>query len=69
VEAMIGSANNSSNPVILNLFQDPSRIPTRRFQLEANRADCFAPAHSGQAAEWILKQVQDDEKSSTDLNS
>ncbi len=64
---MTGAESSLAGPVILNLFQDPSG---REFRLrcgKANRPVCTYPAPTGQAEEWILKQVQDDEAESKGL--
>ncbi|MEP6868757.1 MAG: hypothetical protein ABJA20_09585 [Novosphingobium sp.] len=57
---MIGA--NHSNPVILNLFQDPF-LPARGawFGKLAGPILSYFDG-SGRAARWVLKQVQDDEK-------
>ncbi len=49
-------------PVILNLFQDPSRRKPFALRREAIRAVCEKSATTGQDEKWVLKQVQDDGK-------
>ncbi|MGE8142155.1 hypothetical protein ACQKOE_09290 [Novosphingobium sp. NPDC080210] len=61
METMIGAGTDLSRPVILNLFQDPSGRESRLRRGKVNRPVCTFPAPTGQAEEWILKQVQDDE--------
>ncbi|MEP7222140.1 MAG: hypothetical protein ABI673_05670 [Novosphingobium sp.] len=66
---MIGAENHLANAVILNLFQDPFLSLTGPRKTNACRAVGFKPAQAGQAAQWVLKQVQDDEKCNTGLLS
>ncbi len=50
-------------PVILNLFQDPSRVPLGGLGSRATvQPGCLATARAGVAARWTLKQVQGDDQ-------
>ncbi len=55
---------NLTNPVILNLFQDPF-FRTRRSMdhgaVQAARDGAHRRRAPGVVAQWILKQVQDDD--------
>ena len=52
----------STNPVILNLFQDPFRVWRRSVVGKRNGAVMLASATTGRAAQWVLKQVQHDDE-------
>ena len=50
-----------TTPVTLNLFQGPF-IPTRRsFVGQKGGAVALSRLTTGRAAQWVLKQVQDDD--------
>ena len=55
------NANLSPSTVILNLFQDPFRVVTRRCRTGAIGAVALSNAAPEQSARWVLKQVQHDE--------
>ncbi len=50
-----------SQPVILNLFQDPSGLAFCRLTGRRDGAVAMVERAKAHAAKWILKQVQDDE--------
>jgi hypothetical protein len=49
-------------PVILNLFQDPFLRALRSVVGKRNGAIALSSAAAGDAARWVLKQVQDDDE-------
>jgi hypothetical protein len=52
----------STTPVILNLFQDPFLRTRRSVVGKRGGAVVLSSAATGNAARWVLKQVQDDEE-------
>jgi hypothetical protein len=53
---------NVSHIVILNLFQDPFRHTNQSMVSQARPSACGYPAGTMLWAQWVLKQVQDDDE-------
>ena len=52
---------NPSNPVILNVFQDPFNRKRSAWDRGRTTQHSFKPEGAALVARWVLKRVQDDD--------